>query len=281
MSDIEVSEEYIREAFEQNFDDARRETGHAISPQLKELAWNQVILYWRKLKEVALSITETEVKLNLPNQKTPGGRKFSIEGIVDIVRADDRVVMYDIKTHEAEYVRAHSEEYEQQLNVYAHIWQHLRGQQLDETAIIATEYPPAVREAISTHDPAALKKALEQWNPLIKLSFDPERVHAMIEDFGRIVDSIEDNQFSPASVEKLNERIGHGGKIFAISICRYCDGRFSCSSYRIYANKGKGSAAERYFSAYYNDLGPDSEREDWTTHTLDVAPDDKTLADII
>jgi PD-(D/E)XK nuclease superfamily len=278
MPDIEA---YLREAFEQNFEDARRETGHAISPQLKELAWNQVIFYWRKLKEVALSITETEVKLNLPNQTTPCGRKFAIEGIVDIVRADDKVIMYDIKTHEADYVRAHVEEYEQQLNVYAHIWKHLRGQQLDETVIIATDYPAPVREAVSAHDIEAIKKALGDWDPLIKLPFKPERVQAMIEEFGHVVDAIEGNQFSPAPIEKLQDRVGHGGKLFAVSICRYCDARFSCASYRLYATKGAGSSADKNFAAYFSDLGPEAEREDWTTHTLDVAPDDKTMADII
>ena len=229
-----------------------------------------------------MSITETEVKLNLPNQKTLVGRKFCIEGVVDIVRANDRVIMYDIKTHEADYVRAHPEEYQKQLNVYAHIWHHLRGQQLDETAIIATAFPPAVREAIASKDHAAVASALSKWDPLITIPFDPDTIQAMIADFANIVDQIENNVFIPTSVEKLRERVGTGDNIlFATSICRYCDVRFSCSSYRTYAIAAKVHSVERTFADYYNDLGPDPEREDWTTNTLDVAPASSTLDDII
>jgi hypothetical protein len=282
MTGHDPIEQFIREAFEQNFEDIRRDSGHVISPNIKELALNQVLFYWKKLKEVAESITETEVKLHLPNQKTTLGRKFSIEGVVDIVRANDRVIMYDIKTHEADYVRAHPEEYEQQLNVYAYIWHHLRGQQLDETAIIATAYPPTVREAIASRDPATVARVLSSWDPLIVLPFKPENVKAMIADFARIVDQIEENHFSPTPVEKLHQRVGKSdNSLFATAICRYCDARFSCSAYRAYASTAKGYAIERSFKEYYNDLGPDPEREDWTTTTLDSAPDSATLADII
>ena len=282
MTDLDPVLQFIRDAFEQNFENIRRDSGHAISPQLKELALNQVLLYWRKLKDIAVSITETEVRLNLPNRTTPSGRRFSIEGVVDIVRANDRVIMYDVKTHESEYVRAHPEEYEQQLNVYAYIWHKLRGQQLDEAAIIATGYPPAVREAIANRDPKAIASALSNWDPLIKLPFKPERVQDMIEDFARVVDQIEDNHFSPTSVEKLRERVGKSdNSLFATAICRYCDARFSCSAYRKYASAAKGYAIERSFKEYFNDLGPDPEREDWTTNTLDAAPEAATLADII
>ena len=60
---------------------------------------------------------------------------------MDIVREDDRVVMYDIKTHDTEAIKANIEDYERQLNVYAYIWQNLRGQRLDETAVICTQLP--------------------------------------------------------------------------------------------------------------------------------------------
>jgi hypothetical protein len=282
MAEIDPIEEFIMEAFNENFEDIRRNTGHAISPHLRELALNQVLLYWRKMKEIAEKITETEVKLNLPNQKTPKGRKFAIEGVVDIVRANDQVVMYDIKTHDAEYVRAHPEEYGEQLNVYAHIWHHLRAQQLDETAIIATDYPITIREAMANRDAAALEKAIVAWDPLIKLPFKPENVQAMIEKFGKIVDKIEENIFAPAPLEKLKEKLAtHGNSLFATSICRYCDARFSCSSYRQYITTGKGRIIEPYFKDYYGDLGPEAERDDWTTNTLDNAPEVDTLADII
>lgn len=281
MSDPDPTEQFIRDAFEDNFQDLRRNSGHALSPQLKEMALNQVLLYWRKLKEIAETITETEVKLHLPNQKTLSKRKFSIEGVVDIVRAKDRVTMYDIKTHEADYVRANPGDYQDQLDVYAHIWHHLRGQPLDDTAIIATAYPPPIREALAKKDMAALRRALEQWDPLVPLNLTSEHVHAMIAKFAKVVDQIEENQYAPPGLDTLESIDTRTGAPFATAFCRYCDARFSCSSYRAYAAKATGATIERTFKDYYTDLGPDSDREDWTTNTLAAAPESATLAEII
>jgi hypothetical protein len=119
FADIEA---FIRQVFEENFELLAAESGHVISAESRAAALQQVLLYWRKLRHVAERVTDTEVHLTLPGQRSPRGREYSIEGVVDIVREDDRVVMYDIKTHEADYVRANLDLYRQQLNVYAHIW---------------------------------------------------------------------------------------------------------------------------------------------------------------
>jgi hypothetical protein len=79
------------------------------------------------MKQVTENVTDTEVPLVLPNQKAPKGRHYNIEDVVDILRELGRTVMYDIKTQDAEYVRENRDLYEKQLNVYAHIWQELRG----------------------------------------------------------------------------------------------------------------------------------------------------------
>ena len=135
---------------------------------------------------------------------------------------------------------------------------------------------------MASRDMVALEKAIESWDPLIKLPFKPEDVQSMIEKFGKIVDKIEEDLFAPAPLEKLKEKLAtHGNSIFATSICRYCDARFSCSSYRQYVTTGKGRIIEPYFKDYYGDLGPEAERDDWTTNTLENAPEADTLADII
>jgi hypothetical protein len=134
-------EDFIRDAFEENYEQLRVESGRAITPDVKETALNQAILYWRKLREVAENITDTEVRLSFPNNSTPSGRNFSIEGVVDLLRDGDQTLMYDIKTHDADTVRANLSLYEQQLNVYAFIWHELRKQDLDGMAIIATNRP--------------------------------------------------------------------------------------------------------------------------------------------
>src|SRR5688500_987694 len=135
MKEHEIIER-IRELFEDNYEVMRLEGGHAITEDIKRLALNQVLFYYEKMKDVATKVTQTEVKLTLPDQKTPKGRNFTIEGIVDIVRDDEETWMYDIKTHDPEYVMANKELYQKQLNVYAYVWQGLRGEALDQTAVI-------------------------------------------------------------------------------------------------------------------------------------------------
>jgi hypothetical protein len=225
------TEEFIREAFDRNFDRLRFESGHSLSPEVKEAALQQVLFYWRRLREVAERITETEVKLNLPGQKTPKGRKFGIEGVVDIVRENDRVILYDLKTHDQESVRANLADYEKQLNVYAHIWQNLRRQQLDQTAIIATSLPDSVKEAIETNDPDQLAKALANWNPVIDIPADSRHIDETIHDFGKVVDNIEEGRFAPPPVRQLKRRETRH-ETFATRSCRNCDARFSCDSWR-------------------------------------------------
>lgn len=223
------TEEFIREAFERNFERLRFESGHSLSTEVKEAALQQVLFYWRRLREVAERITETEVKLNLPGQKTPKGRKFGIEGVVDIVRDNDRVILYDLKTHDQDSVRANLADYEKQLNVYAHIWQNLRRQQLDQTAIIATSLPDSVKEAIESNDPDQLAKALANWNPVIDISADSRHIDETIHDFGKVVDNIEEGRFAPSPVRRLRRRETRN-ETFATRVCRNCDARFSCRS---------------------------------------------------
>lgn len=271
-------EAFIRQTFDENYEQLRMESGMAIAPGVKETALNQVLLYWRILKDVAENVTDTEVRLSLPRCSTPQGRDFTIEGIVDILRDNDRTVMYDIKTHDADYVRANIELYEQQLNVYAYIWQELRRQGLDEMAIIATDYPESVQQALSSGDPAHLEYALRQWQPVVKINYDLGRVEGTIREFGDAVDAIEENRFASRSVADLFETLPGTTNIrFASRVCINCDARFSCSSYRQYALQGRAGVAEQKMRQYYGE-GPDGlEQEDWRTAGLDASPDTSVL----
>jgi hypothetical protein len=264
LADIEA---FIRQVFEENFELLAAESGHTISAASKETALQQVLLYWRKLRDVAEHVTDTEVHLTLPGQYTPQGREYAIEGVVDIVREDDRILMYDIKAHDAEYVRHNIELYQQQLNVYAHIWQELRQQRLDGTAVIATDFPHTVKEALANPDPLALQAALDAWDPLVPIAYDPvEKDHTLFE-FGRVVDAIENGQFAPPPLERLQETIPGvwTHERFGTRVCRNCDARFSCDSYRRFA-RGIRMAAERAIT-YFVDPYPD--QEDWRTAGLE------------
>lgn len=265
--DLEI-EDFIRKAFEENFEQLRLESGHTIAPDAKEAALNQVLLYWRKLRTIAERVTDTEVRLSLPGQETPRGREYTIEGVVDIVREEGRVVMYDIKTHDADYVRANIDLYEQQLNVYAHIWQELRRQPLDEAAVIATEYPTSVKQALASGDPAHLAHALQQWDPVVPITYDPARKDRTLYEFGQIVDRIEDGEFAPPPVERLQETIpGPQPQRFGTRVCRDCDARFSCDSYRAYfLDRNRGRALPDFADS------SDLDQESWRTASLDTSP---------
>jgi hypothetical protein len=71
----------------------------------RNIAFQQAVHYRQKLKHIAENVTDTEVPWVLPNQQTPQNRRFNIEGVVDILRKEGRKVMYDIKTHDGDYVR--------------------------------------------------------------------------------------------------------------------------------------------------------------------------------
>lgn len=275
MINSEIEAEICR-MFEENYELMRLEGGHALSADVKNAALNQVLFYWYKMREVAENVTDTEVKLNLPEKITPQGRKYGIEGVVDIIREDDRTVMYDIKTHDADYVRANTSEYEKQLNVYAHIWQGLRGQQLDQTAIIATSYPNALRDAIASNDNKRITKELENWNPLIDIPFSQEHVEETIQEFGEVVDAIESRQFTPPPVDKLKTLLPGKKYSFAVQVCRNCDARFSCSAYRNYI-RSSAAKADSLLRRYLNDFGSDLEREDWRFSNLEVMPSPEDL----
>jgi len=233
-----MNEEVLRAMFEENFERLRAEGGHSLSPEVKDAAWQQVKMYWQNLQYIAEKVTDTEIRLNLPNQTTPKDRGFCIEGVVDIVREDEKVTMYDIKTHDLGFVRSNIDYYEEQLNVYAHIWQKLHNQRLDETAVIATPLPDPVMEAVRSGDPNAIQAACQAWDPIVTIPIDATKVKETVRKFGEVVDKIEEHRFNPPSPTALKARDG-SKDAFATRVCRNCDARFSCNSYREYAVKYK------------------------------------------
>jgi hypothetical protein len=266
LSEKEI-EQFLKETFEDNYRTLRLEGGHGLTPDIKDYAYQQVLRYWQKLKQVAENVTDTEVPLVLPNRQTPEKRRHNIEGVVDILREEGRTVMYDIKTHDGDYVRANRDLYEKQLNVYAYIWQELRGQPLDETAVIATSFPEKLEKAIKVGDPDEIAKAMEEWDPVILIPFDKEHVKDTIADFGKVVDAIEDKTFAPATLEVLKQK--DGSSLFATRVCRNCDARFSCSSYRAYATASRARKEARFTELFAVD---EQERLTRAAINIDEAP---------
>lgn len=257
----------LREMFEVNYEGLKLEGGHSISRDFKELAFQQVLLYWQKLRDVAENVTDTEVKLTLPNLKTPAERDYTVEGVVDIIREHDRTTMYDIKTHDGNYIRRNTEEYSKQLNVYAYIWQVLRGQQLDEANIISTAVPDSLRSAIAAGDDRRIAAEMDAWTPVIDVPFDASKVTQAVQEFGKVVDAIEEKRFAPAPVSKLKDKQGTKSA-FATRVCRNCDARFSCDSYREYAMQSGARTEFKFASLLAGEEESDAERTERVTTNL-------------
>lgn len=232
-------EEFIARSFVDELALVEEETGIRANALARREALRQVLLYWRKLRSTAEKVEETEVRLVLPNRRSPGGRPYNLEGVVDIVADDDGTMMYDLKTHEPEYVQAHPEEYAAQLEVYAAIYEELKDRRIDGIGVVSTGLPARLRAAISAGDEEATRREFEAWEPLIRLPFTRESRDATIEDFGRIVDCIEVGCFPPKAPESLDEDFAGKGRSFGNRVCQNCDVRFSCSSFRSWRMDGK------------------------------------------
>lgn len=270
-TDEEV-EARIRELFDRNLLELQAEGGHALAPDVRATALTQVLLYWRRLRELALAVTDTEVKLHLPNQRTPEGRPFAIEGVVDIVREGGRTTLYDVKTHPPEVIREDPEPYARQLNVYAHIWTVLRGEPLDATAVICTTLPRALDQAVRAGDEAAVARELPQWEPVIPLDFDAANVAETVQAFGETVDRIEGRRFAPPSDAVLAATPPGMQRPFAVAVCRNCDARFSCGPYRAHLRARRGRAGEAAYARYVADdfFADDATREAFLDAALDA-----------
>jgi PD-(D/E)XK nuclease superfamily len=275
------TETFIRESFEENYERLRLETGSSVTPDVRQAALEQALYYYRKMREVAENVTETEVQLTLPEQRTRQGRRFTLEGVVDIVREQDKTTMYDVKTHfDSDTAMGHLEQYTRQLNVYAHIWQSLRGNALDESAIIATRPPREVRAALRSGNTQKLEQAVESWQPCINIPLEQTHVDTVIEEFSAVVDQIENREFAPPAVERLKAPSRPGGRIpFGTQVCINCDARFSCNSFRSFAIQSQGNQpADRAIGYYLADYGADFEKSEWLDANMTTL-DRNTLED--
>ncbi len=258
-------ESFLQEAFEANFERLREQSGHSLAPFVKEAARQQVLLYYRRLKGLAEAVRETEVRLVLPDQESPAGRRYTLEGVVDIVGDGERTVMYDIKSYlDADAAREHIEPHYRQLNVYAHIWAGLRGAPLDAVALIATRPTRPLSAALRSRDPVRIEAALQAWQPVLDVPVEVAVVAEVMYDFGVVVDQIEERRFSPPPMSVLKGPTRPGGKaLFSQDVCLNCDGRFSCAAWRQLLRSQSPGRAEAALREATADFGGDTERDQW------------------
>ena len=209
---VQEVETRLREMFEESFEFIRAEGGHSITEFIKEEAFRQVLFYFRKNVDLIAKIAQAEVKLTLPEQVTPNDEiRYTIEGVIDIVREGDETWMYDVKTHDRFAVESNKELYRQQLNVYAYIWTKLMGNDLDNTAVISTSLPVGLKNAIKNGNAEHVRHEMEQWEPVIPLGYSEEEIESMIQQFGSTVEEIEHHEFAAPPIERLYEK-DEGGR---------------------------------------------------------------------
>lgn len=274
--------EFIRKRMEENVRSLLSESGQRVNPSLRLAAERQALAYWYTMQSVAEKITETEVRLALPECESPAGRRFTIEGVVDIIRDDGELEIFDIKSMPASYVRNNKPKFQEQLNVYAHILSNLKGVRVRRAAIIATGPEEPIRRELRRIDiPAGeLEAILMRLNPLVEMELCGESIAQTIERFGRVVDRIESGDFEPPSPADLRKTDGRNpeARQFGVDVCRNCDVRFSCDSYRKYrkvSTRGaKGRSKDRNIWEFFLDCGDDEELSDELDANTVAAPED-------
>lgn len=159
----------------------------------------------------------------------------------DEAKQFDGVWLYDLKTHDQERIKANLTPYKEQLFIYAFIWKNLQGNQLDNTAIISTSLPNKLEKAIELGKPELIEREVKNWEPIIPIGYSEDEVADMINNFGEVVEHIENSDFAAPDVNTLLNVPDGMKKPFAVHVCRNCDVRYSCKSYAEYMKVSKGA----------------------------------------
>ena len=273
-------EDFIKLRLKENLKLMQAETGQRVNQNVVIAAERQALAYWHTMHLLAENITETEVKLSLPECSTPKGRTFTIEGVVDIVQEDSGMSIYDIKTMPRDYVENNKLKFAMQLNVYAHILAGLKGYKVKKAAVIATAPSDALKRKFNTAPFEAFIGMLKSMDPFVEIPLDEASITDTITKFGEIVDRIQDGDFKPKSVGDLKRKDAEGGKTrqFGTDVCRNCDARFSCSSYRefrsIPENLKKVKRKDTNIWEFFTDCGEPLDVSDELDANTSTGPDD-------
>jgi len=264
-------EEFIHECFGENYISIASETGKSLSLKQQEAAIQQVVYYLYRMWDIADNVTETEVKLVLAGQKTRKNRKYNLLGVVDLVSDESGTKMYDLKTLEKDVILEDKDKFKKQLSIYSHIWKGIKDQKLDGTAIIATSVPIEIKKAVKNfiNDPESrfneFHSAIDKVEPIIEVEVNEAQIQEFLAEFGDTIDKIEERVFGPAPVEKLRTKQPRNNSDFGSLVCRNCDARYSCDSYREYIGSARGNV-RTLFGQYWDD--EDETAESWIIDNL-------------
>lgn len=218
------------------FDQLKKESGHGIAPELKENGLRAIFAYWLKGQQIIQAIKRTEEKLSLPERITPSSmnsptkRIYTLEGVVDVISLNQKVILYDIKTYDHDNIQNSEviDEISKQLNVYVHIWEGLNKnsedfKEVQEIGLILVSLPSELKKIIKEFFPELnlelaksnldhyiekLNAAIEiyemehlpsgkKWEVSRDLGLQKGDITDIINEFGSVIDDIVDHKFSP------------------------------------------------------------------------------------
>ncbi len=225
-------EEKLRELFEANYEFLKESSGHSINEMMKERAFDQVLMYWKKRKEQILDGNISSIDVSVSNQLSPKSKiPFSIEGKIDALEKDGKISLFDVTTNSIEQIEDSIDFYKDELNLYAFEMDKNQDKKIDNLFVLSTSLPKDVRYALKINDEKELERALENWNPAVQIPHNKDTQKEALQKVGEVVDKISNCEFDPPKPSELKKKF-KDGKTFYHHVCENCDIRKSCESYR-------------------------------------------------
>ena len=237
-------EEKLRELFEANYEFLKESSGHSINELMKERAFEQILMYWKKRQETILDGKISSIDISVSNQKNPNTQiPFSVEGKIDVLEKDGKLSLFDITTNSSEQIEGSMAFYKDELNLYAYEMEKAQSKDIENLFVLSTALPKDVKYALKVGDNQELERALEKWNPVVSIPHNKDTQKAALKKVGEVIEKITNCEFDPPPPADLKKKF-KDGKSFYNHMCENCDIRKSCESYRNFKS-GKEPHAPR------------------------------------
>ncbi|MDI9348082.1 MAG: hypothetical protein QM538_06210 [Methylacidiphilales bacterium] len=257
MSESVISKHHlakIREYFDNNVNEIKSQGSHTLNNHVITNAYIEVVAYWLKHEQMKNSIIASEEKIQENNINTTKGRVCSLQGVVDIMQYDDvemSAALFEIKTQPKEYLTDIAIQCEKQLSLCKEIWSkniNNKDKSITNTYVISTSVPRHIKQEIKKlyltpessssviQSNATLDSFIRDWDPILQINTNAKLARETIADCKEIVDQIEDYKFNPPPPSVLKKVMPVSKRPFGSEVCRHCDVRFSCESYKAFVS---------------------------------------------
>ena len=214
----------LRDTFEKELNSMEAEVGRPLPQSLKRLAYAHVENHAKNNPHLLGPAFQPEVKMRLSGLYSPDShRPYGIQGTIDLLRHDDEIALYDMKTQHPMQILEDWELLSHQLQIYAHMCQTLLGKAVNHARIVSTAHH-IYKNSQNNHR-----------DSFMSVDVSPEAIQNALNHFGSVVEAIENQRFSPPPIHRLFSRSGKNAR-FANQVCLECDLHPSCRSYQKYKN---------------------------------------------